>query len=55
MESKVAREAKQAMLEDIKRMSHEQRLEAFITHCQLMIDLVIAGERYRAEQAERSP
>lgn len=38
------------MLEDIKRMSHEQRLEAFITHCQLMMNLFIAGERYRAEQ-----
>jgi len=53
MESKLAAEAKSALLAATQRMSPEQRLNAFLMHCQLMMELRLAGQRI--EPAPRSP
>jgi hypothetical protein len=44
MESKLAREAKSALLAATQRMSPEQRLDAFLMHSQLMMELRRAGK-----------
>ena len=50
MESKLAQQVEQALIEDMRRLTPQERLEAFITHCQLSMDLYLAGEQYRAQQ-----
>jgi hypothetical protein len=45
MESKLALQAKSALLAATQRMSPEQRLDAFLMHCQLMMELRLAGQR----------
>ena len=53
MESKLANEAKLAVIAATQRLTPEQRLNAFLTHCQLMMELRKAGTQLRstAEQA----
>ncbi|MGO9945816.1 MAG: hypothetical protein ACLPWG_03070 [Steroidobacteraceae bacterium] len=48
MESKLALQAKAALLAATQRMSPEQRLDAFLMHCQLMMELRLAGQRIQA-------
>jgi hypothetical protein len=48
MESKVAKEAERALVEATQRMSPEERLEAFLEHSQLVMDLYEAGQDLRA-------
>jgi hypothetical protein len=43
MESKLAREARAALAATIQRLTPEQRLNAFLQHCQLMAALRQAG------------
>lgn len=45
MESKLALQAKLAVLAATQRLSPEQRLNAFLVHCQLMTQLRLAGQR----------
>jgi hypothetical protein len=52
MESKLALQAQLALLAATQRMSPEQRLDAFLMHCQLMMELRLAGQRIR--RASRS-
>lgn len=52
MDSKLAKEAETALIAVTQRLSPEQRLESFVTHCRLMAELYAAGERLR-EQATR--
>jgi hypothetical protein len=47
MESKLAKEARLALLADARRLTPEQRLNAFLVHCQLMMQLHAAGRRLR--------
>jgi hypothetical protein len=47
MQSKVADEARRAQLEDLRRMSGEQRLLAFVNHNRLVAEIRAAGERSR--------
>jgi hypothetical protein len=54
MESKLARQVEQALIDDVKGMTHEQRLEAFITHSRLMMELYLAGEEHRESLRGRS-
>jgi hypothetical protein len=43
MKSRLADDARRCLQEDIKRMTAEQRLAAFLAHCQLMTQLASAG------------
>jgi hypothetical protein len=47
MKSRVAEQAEQALLETMRRLTPEERLNAFLEHCQLMMSLHRAGERQR--------
>ena len=53
MESKLARELDRALVEATQRLTPEERLNAFLTHCELMIELHRAGEQ--AHQARANP
>jgi hypothetical protein len=48
MESKLANAAKMALLTATRRLTPEQRLNAFLAHCQLMMELYAAGQKLRA-------
>ena len=43
MKSRLAEAARRSLYEDLKRMTAEQRLAAFLAHCQLMAQLANAG------------
>jgi hypothetical protein len=43
MRSQLAEAARCSLTEDVKRMTPEQRLAAFLAHCQLMAQLQSAG------------
>jgi hypothetical protein len=49
MKSKLATQSKRSLLDAIQRLTPEQRLDAFVVHCRLMVDLYRAGERARAK------
>lgn len=53
MESKLAREMDQALVVAMRRLTPEQRLDAFLEHCELMMELFQAGQQ--ARQASRNP
>lgn len=44
MKSKIARESKRALLEDVRKLTYEQRVQAFLTDNRLVAQLKIAGE-----------
>jgi hypothetical protein len=50
MESKLAKEARLALLADAWRLTPEQRLDAFLAHCQLMMELHAAGQQLRSSE-----
>jgi hypothetical protein len=52
MESKVAKEAERALVEATQRLSPEERLNAFLTHCRLVMELYEAGQRVRTAQPQ---
>ena len=52
MESKVAKEAERALVEATQRLSPEERLNAFLAHCRLVMELCEAGQRARAAQPQ---
>jgi hypothetical protein len=43
MKSQLAEAARRNLTEDVRRMTAEQRLAAFLAHCQLMVQLNRAG------------
>jgi len=43
MKSQLADAARRSLREDVRRMTAEQRLTAFLAHCQLMVQLANAG------------
>jgi hypothetical protein len=47
MESKLAEEAERALIDATQRLSPEERLNAFLVHCRLMMELHEAGQRAR--------
>jgi hypothetical protein len=49
MESRLARQAEAALLDTMRRMTPEQRLDAFLEHCQLVMELYDAGIQLRAK------
>jgi hypothetical protein len=48
MESKLAKAAESALVEATQRLSPEERLNAFLAHCRLVIELYEAGQKMRA-------
>ena len=52
MESRLARQAEADLLETMRRMTPEQRLNAFLEHCQLVMQLYNAGQRQRAKPTQ---
>lgn len=48
MDSKVAKEAERALIDATQQMSPEERLEAFLEHSQLVMELYEAGQKLRA-------
>jgi hypothetical protein len=55
MESKLALQAKLALLAATQRMSPELRLDAFLMHCQLMMELRLAGQRIQPASRSLPP
>ncbi len=49
MESKIAKEAERALIEATQRLSPEERLNAYLQHCRLMMELYEAGLRMRSQ------
>jgi hypothetical protein len=49
MESRVAKEAERALVEATQRLTPEERLNAFLTHCRLMMELYQAGRKLYGE------
>lgn len=52
MDSKVARDSRAALIGAILRLTPEERLQAFLRHCRLMMALRRAGQ---ARSSERQP
>jgi hypothetical protein len=52
MESKLANQAKLALIAATQRLTPEERLNAFLAHCQLMIELRKAGAQMRATREQ---
>lgn len=47
MKSRLADTARRCLSEDLRAMTPEQRLQAFVVHCQLMEQLRVAGQVVR--------
>jgi hypothetical protein len=50
MRSKVANEAERALIESTQRLTPEQRVEAYLEHCRLVMELYEAGRALRAQR-----
>ena len=48
MESKIAKQAERALVDATQRLRPEERLEAFLAHCRLVMELYEAGQKRRA-------
>jgi hypothetical protein len=55
MRSQLADAARRSLNEDVKRMTAEQRLAAFLAHCQLMAQLVSAGGAVQHRSRDAAP
>jgi hypothetical protein len=55
MESKVAKEAERALVEATQCLSPEERLNAFLAHCRLVMELYEAGQKARSQAAQPQP
>ena len=51
MESKLAQQAERALIDAMRRLTPEERLNAFLIHCQLMMELHRAGQQQRENKA----
>jgi hypothetical protein len=52
MESKLAIEAERALVEATQRLSPEERVNAFLAHCRLVMELYEAGQKMRARTSQ---
>jgi hypothetical protein len=52
MESKLAEQAKLALMAATQRLTPEQRLNAFLAHCQLVMELHQAGRQLRSAPSQ---
>jgi hypothetical protein len=51
MKSKLAQAADKALVEATQRLSPEQRVDAFLAHCRLIMQLYEAGRKLRSPAA----
>jgi len=51
MESKIAKEAERSLIEATQRLSPEERLNAYLEHCRLVMELYEAGQRMRSQSS----
>lgn len=54
MQSKVAQEVDLALAVAMRRLTPEQRLDAFLEHCELMMELFHAGQQAKLTSRNRS-
>jgi hypothetical protein len=52
MESKLSKQLETELIAAMRRLSPEQKLNAFLTHCQLMMELYQVGQRIRSESSK---
>jgi hypothetical protein len=45
MESKIAKDAERSLIEATQRLSPEERLNAYLEHCRLVMELYEAGQQ----------
>jgi hypothetical protein len=55
MESKVAKEAERALIEATQRLSAEERLNAFLAHCRLVMEIYEAGQKTQGRSTQLPP
>jgi hypothetical protein len=55
MKSPLADAARRDLYEDLRRMTPEQRLAAYLVHCQLMAQLRLAGRTGQPRQTNPAP
>jgi hypothetical protein len=56
MESKLAKDAERALIDATQKLRPEERLNAFLQHCQLVTQLYEAGQRLRSpDTRQRKP
>jgi len=55
MKSRLAEAARRQLAKDVKRMTAEQRLAAFLAHCELLAQLNSAGAEIRRRSARPVP
>lgn len=51
MESRIAKEAERSLIEATQRLSPEQRLNAYLEHCRLVMELYEAEQRLRSQSS----
>jgi hypothetical protein len=52
MESKLSKQLEVDLIAAMRRLSPEQKLNAFLAHCQLMMELYQVGQRIRSESSK---
>lgn len=52
MESKLSKQLETDLIAAMRRLSPEQKLNAFLAHCQLMMELYQVGQRIRSESSK---
>jgi hypothetical protein len=55
MESKLARGAERALVDATQRLSPEERVNAFLAHCRLVMELYEAGQKMRVRTPPEPP
>lgn len=55
MRSRLAEAARRSLNEDVKRMTAEERLAAFLAHSQLIAQLAVAGAAVERQPHEAVP
>ena len=55
MDSKLAEDAELALIEATQRLSPEERLNAFLSHCRFMTELYEAGQALRSGTRPEQP
>ncbi len=52
MESKLTKQLEADLIAAMRQLSPEQKLNAFLAHCQLMMELYQGGQRIRLESSK---
>lgn len=55
MSSKLAELARQELREADEKLTPEERLEAYLEHCQVLVELYDAGQKFRDAERRRDP